>query len=59
MNTSDKIVAPSFVTVISPSGEIKILSSPRGPYMVNHLVSRFTSSFKDSALNDADEPMRF
>lgn len=26
------MVAPSFVTVISPSGEIRILSNPRGPY---------------------------
>lgn len=25
------MVAPSFVTVISPSGEIRILSRPRGP----------------------------
>ena len=34
------MVAPSFVTVISPSGEIKILSSPRGPYVVFSLELR-------------------
>lgn len=26
------MVAPSFVTVMSPSGDIRILSRPRGPY---------------------------
>jgi len=29
--TWDRIVAPSFVTVMSPSGEMRILSRPRGP----------------------------
>lgn len=30
-HTCDNIVAPSFVTVMSPSGEMRILSNPRGP----------------------------
>ena len=30
-HTCDSIVAPSFVTVMSPSGEMRILSNPRGP----------------------------
>lgn len=27
----ERMVAPSFVTVMSPSGEMRILSRPRGP----------------------------
>lgn len=29
--TCERMVAPSFVTVMSPSGEMRILSKPRGP----------------------------
>jgi len=34
------MVAPSFVTVISPSGEMRILSRPRGP---NEVLTMFAT----------------
>lgn len=37
--TCERMVAPSFVTVISPSGEIKILSNPLGPCKEGQRVS--------------------
>lgn len=55
-NTSDKMVAPSFVTVISPSGEIKILSSPRGPYKINRLG--VIPRGRKSQGGEENEPMR-
>jgi hypothetical protein len=52
-----RIVAPSLVTVISPSGEMRILSSPRGPSDV--LMMLVTTHEHQRGLCQVDPVVRF
>jgi hypothetical protein len=57
-----RIVAPSLVTVISPSGEMRILSSPRGPSDVLMMVDpvvRFPGQSRPTRTSSQDVTLRF